>query len=79
MVRRKDGMKVAMQGCHKAARLLSEQRERPLGLFERAGLRVHLWACTGCMNYARQLDLLDRASERWRSADPSAGEAPPGH
>lgn len=66
-------MTVAMRGCLKAASLLSQGRERPLGLMERAGLRMHLWACTGCMNYARQLDLLDRASARWREA---AGETP---
>ena len=52
--------------CQRAAQLLSERCDRPLALSERIGLRLHLWHCTGCLRYGRQLDLLASASEQWR-------------
>lgn len=53
-------------GCRNAARLLSESHDRPLQLGERMNLRVHLWMCTGCSRYARQLELLAEAGREWR-------------
>lgn len=57
-------------GCRQAARLLSEQQDRPLRWGERVGLRAHLWMCGGCRRYGRQLDLLAEASRRWRKPTP---------
>lgn len=60
-------MKSAKQhGCRRAARLLSERQDRPLQAGERLGLRMHLWMCTRCAAYARQLELLARATSQWR-------------
>lgn len=59
----------ADQGCRRAARLLSEQRERKLGAAEQISLRVHLLQCTGCLRYSRQLGVLDQAMRRWRDGD----------
>jgi hypothetical protein len=60
-------MATQQHGCRRAARLLSEQRDRELQLGERLGLRLHLWMCTGCLRFSRQLDLMDEAGRRWRS------------
>jgi hypothetical protein len=60
-------MSTQQHGCRRAARLLCEQRERELQLTERLGLRLHLWMCTGCLRFSRQLDLMDEASRRWRA------------
>ena len=57
---------VKQHGCRQAARLLSESHDRPLQLGERLSLRVHLWMCSGCSRYARQLDLLADATRQWR-------------
>jgi len=61
-------------GCQQAALLLSERQDRQLRLGEQLGLRLHLWMCTGCLRYGRQLELLADASARWRRAqDGDAG------
>ena len=50
-----------MLTCKEASHLLSEGQERPLGLRERIGLRLHLWMCISCRRFERQLGLLRRA------------------
>jgi len=47
--------------CKDASRLISEGHERPLGLRERWGLRLHLWICDNCRRFERQIRLLQRA------------------
>lgn len=51
--------------CKEAAALMSQAQERRLGLLEGFALRMHLWVCTGCTEYRRQLDLLRRACRRF--------------
>jgi len=50
--------------CREASRLLSQSMDRPLGLAERARLRLHLTLCDACRNFNRQLDFLRRAVAR---------------
>jgi hypothetical protein len=67
-----------MLTCKDASHLLSERQERPLGLRERWGLRLHLWMCVSCRRFERQIDLMRRAMRMLRrraEADAAAGGA----
>jgi hypothetical protein len=46
--------------CSETARLLSESRDRRLGLRERIHLRFHMTMCGMCNVYARQLAVISR-------------------
>lgn len=54
-----------MLSCKEVSRLLSEARERRLGLRERFALRLHLMMCAGCNNFRKQLDFIDAAMRRY--------------
>ena len=47
-----------MISCKEATELMSQEKDRPLGVVERAKLRFHLLICDGCSNYRRQMDAL---------------------
>jgi hypothetical protein len=49
-----------MLTCKDASRLISASQERPLGVRERLGLRLHLWMCVNCRRFARQVHWLRR-------------------
>lgn len=53
-----------MINCEKAARLISERLEHPLGLRRGWALRFHVLMCSACRRYAAQLHWLH---ERLRS------------
>jgi len=55
--------------CNETSRLFSDGFERKLTLFERLRVRLHLWMCNPCSNYASNLKILDRllASMRKRA------------
>jgi hypothetical protein len=61
-----------MLPCSEVTRIYSEELERTLRLGERASVRLHRLACTGCTHYRRQLWALRRVMNAY--AD---GEAPP--
>ena len=44
--------------CKDASRLMSEACERPLGIGERIGVRLHLWVCDNCRRFEQQLAVL---------------------
>ena len=56
-----------MLTCREATALMSQEQDRPLTLVERIGLRLHVWICTGCNNYRRQLRVLRAACRRFGS------------
>lgn len=56
-----------MMSCQQAARLMSQQQDRPLSWQQRAGLQFHLAICQGCRNYRRQMDFLRQACRRFGS------------
>lgn len=60
-----------MLTCRQASQLVSESLDRPLTLSERLRVRLHLFVCTACERFVRQLKLLSNA---WRSA--RGGESP---
>ena len=56
-----------MLSCQEATELMSQERDRPLTLVERLGLRLHVWMCAGCNNYRRQMGVLRAACRRFGS------------
>jgi len=58
-----------MLSCREVSKLLSEGRERRLGLWERISLKLHLMMCGGCNNFRKQLDFIGIAIRRYRDRD----------
>ncbi|MBI4195171.1 MAG: zf-HC2 domain-containing protein [Betaproteobacteria bacterium] len=58
-----------MLACREVSKLLSEARERRLGLWERISLKLHLAMCDGCNNFSKQLDFIGAALRRYRDRD----------
>lgn len=70
--------------CKGASHLISESRERPLGIWERWGLRLHLWMCVNCRRFERQMALmrqalrmLGRRAEADAHGDGNSADLPP--
>jgi len=66
-----------MLTCRQASRLLSDSRDRKLGLGERITLRLHLTICDGCTQFDRQLDVIRQVLRRYRDRDEPGDAAPP--
>lgn len=43
-----------MLNCDQATTLCSDELERPLGLWQRVSLELHVMMCSGCAHYRRQ-------------------------
>jgi hypothetical protein len=56
--------------CREAARLASQNLDRPLSFGERVSLRVHLAICDGCTNFSKQIAFLRNAIARLGSREP---------
>lgn len=69
-----------MLNCKDASHLISERQERPLGVRERWGLRLHLWMCISCRRFERQLALMRQALRKLgqrAEADAAGTDLPP--
>ncbi|WP_342668421.1 zf-HC2 domain-containing protein [Eikenella halliae] len=55
-----------MLKCQRAAELISLQHDRPLSLWERWQLRLHLLVCSPCQRYQKQLDTISLAMHHVR-------------
>ena len=49
--------------CREASHLISLSMEKKLPLFQRVGLRFHLFICNACTNFCLQLRLLRKAMQ----------------
>ena len=58
-----------MLSCREATKLMSQEQDRPLGLGERLGLRLHVLICSACSNYRRQMSVLRAACRRFGGGD----------
>ena len=58
-----------MLSCREATELMSQEQDRPLGLGERLGLRLHMLICSACSNYRRQMRVLRAACRRFGGGD----------
>ena len=54
-----------MLSCKEATQRLSEAQDRNLSLSEKLQLKLHLAMCSGCRNFARQMDFLRAACKRF--------------
>lgn len=52
--------------CKEVAALLIAREDRPLPVFERVALRLHLAVCEACPRFERQLLTMRKALDRWR-------------
>jgi hypothetical protein len=53
--------------CREATRLASRLQDEELSPWQRFRLRTHLAVCAGCACFERQLDVLRRAMQAYRS------------
>ncbi|MFN3304525.1 MAG: zf-HC2 domain-containing protein [Roseateles sp.] len=56
-----------MISCREATHILLQGEDRSLPLAERLALRLHQSGCSNCRRFARQVELMRRASARWRN------------
>lgn len=61
-----------MMNCKQATRLMSQGQDRELSLSERLRLRFHLFICTGCTHYNKQLQMIGKAMKQLRQGKPDA-------
>lgn len=47
-----------MLNCQQVTKLLSESQEHPLTLQQRMALRIHLFWCSGCRTFDKQIHSL---------------------
>lgn len=52
--------------CREATRITLEAEDRSVPLAERLLLRLHRRTCGNCRRFARQIELMRKASARWR-------------
>lgn len=67
-----------MYSCRKAAQLLSQQMDEPLGPIDRIRLRMHLSMCGNCSNIEKQLDGLRSLSAQLFAAGAEPDDADSG-
>lgn len=54
-----------MLNCNEVTNLCSDELERPLAMWERMKLKMHLMMCTGCSNYRTQMGAIRAAMHRY--------------
>ncbi|MBB4841544.1 hypothetical protein HNP55_000039 [Paucibacter oligotrophus] len=52
--------------CREVTEMVLLAQEKPLSLSERLAVRLHLLICKACPRFLKQVELMRRASERWR-------------
>ena len=52
--------------CKEAVTLMVAKEDRPLPVTDRVALRMHLWACTACPKFDRQMRTIHHAMRQWR-------------
>jgi len=52
--------------CRDVTRLVFESQDRPLKPLETLSLRLHWLACSSCLRFRRQQQLMQQAMGRWR-------------
>jgi len=55
-----------MHSCKEVTHLALQALDEPLPLGDRAAIRFHLWICKYCPTFMRQVELMQKANERWR-------------
>ena len=55
--------------CREATRLQSEALDHPLTLWQRVGLKIHLFLCKWCRRYGKQIGFLRSAAHEHAKHD----------
>jgi hypothetical protein len=63
MIRLVKVIRALAPNCKEAIRLQSDALDRPLSLFQRIGLRIHLAFCVWCKRYGKQIKFLRTAAQ----------------
>lgn len=58
---------MGLPDCREITRKVLEGEDRPLRPAEQVLIRAHWLICRGCSNFGKQVELMRRASQRWRS------------
>lgn len=66
-----------MLNCKEVTELCSREMERPLGLTDKASLRMHLMMCDGCSNFRQQMKTLRQAMRAYADGQ-GVGDDQPG-
>jgi len=51
--------------CDQVTNMCSDELERPLSMWERLSLKMHMMMCTGCANYRIQMHSIRAAMNRY--------------
>lgn len=67
-----------MLTCKQTSQLISEGQERKLSLWEKLGLKIHLWMCTNCRRFEQQIHFIRQVLHRgWSDGNlPAQQELP---
>ena len=57
---------IGFSNCREVTRLVLEGEERALSPGEKITVRAHYLICKGCTNFGKQVELMRKASARWR-------------
>ena len=52
--------------CREVTEMVLLAEEKPLSLGDRLAVRMHLLICKACPRFLKQVQLMRRASQRWR-------------
>jgi hypothetical protein len=53
--------------CKEATHLMLMAEDRPLGLWDRLALKIHMWICKNCPRFENQLHVMRHALSDWRN------------
>lgn len=63
-------MNALMLSCVKATELMEQQQFVPLSIMQNVQLRIHVAMCSGCRNYQKQTELINKLLKKTFSASP---------
>lgn len=59
-------LRLVLPSCRQVTELLLLAQERPPGLRERLLVALHMPMCAACPRFRQQVQLMQKASQRWR-------------
>ncbi len=64
-----------MLSCKEVTKLVSDNLDRPLPLWRRLSLRLHIAMCNGCSAYRRQIESLNKLVSNRYQNDQAEGDS----
>ncbi len=63
-----------LPSCKRVAELVAQSQDEKLSLRDRIGIKLHIMICKGCQQYAKQLNLLNQATQTLIKRKDGSGE-----